>query len=175
MPKYGIEQEETHVRVHVCTHVQRVYCYPTANGVDAINTGKYREAGATQPGANGAITGKGYLVPPFDIQGCMESKFDESVWQWADIPARGSTSLKGQRAAKLVKNLIKYGMLPLPSISEEVDDKDMQIKGCDILVKRELANVLVQVKCDYSGGDKALGGTGNLFLQTWEINPFGMH
>ncbi len=32
-----------------------------------------------------------------------------------------------------------------------------------------------QVKCDFDGGRKELGGTGNLFLQVKEANPFKLY
>jgi hypothetical protein len=47
----------------------------------------------------------------------------------------------------------------------------VQIDGDDIVVLTGANRVHIQVKCDYPGGDKALGGTGNLYLQVAERNP----
>ena len=42
----------------------------------------------------------------------------------------------------------------------------------DLLVT---ASLRIQVKCDYRGGPRELGGSGNLFLQTHECNPLRRH
>jgi hypothetical protein len=44
----------------------------------------------------------------------------------------------------------------------------MQFEGLDIVVA---TRVRIQVKLDFRGGERELGGTGNLFLQTAECNP----
>ena len=53
-----------------------------------------------------------------------------------------------------------------------VKEMDLQINGVDIVINM---NTKIQVKCDYRGGPKAYGGTGNLYLQVRECNPFGKH
>jgi len=52
--------------------------------------------------------------------------------------------------------------------AKESEQKDVQLRGTDILVA---CNKRIQVKCDYRSGKKP-NGTGNLFLQKSERNPF---
>jgi len=52
---------------------------------------------------------------------------------------------------------------------QEINERMMQISGIDVTMQD---NMKIQVKMDYNGGDKRLGGTGNLYLQTAECNPY---
>jgi hypothetical protein len=84
------------------------------------------------------------------------------------------TSDKGRKAVELVAAMIRNGLFPLPYAVGQLDSdpaKDMQINGDDIIVDLGANRVHIQVKCDFRGGDKALGGTGNLYLQVAERNP----
>ena len=79
-----------------------------------------------------------------------------------------STGAKGDKAVKIVSGLIRRGMFPFYLEGIEVGDYDLQIEGLDIIVSM---NARIQVKCDYRGGPRWHGGTGNLFLQVAECNP----
>ena len=50
---YGIHGEDSHVRVHVCPAVKRIYVYPTTKGIEALGNGKkaygYQPCYAGQP------------------------------------------------------------------------------------------------------------------------------
>ena len=174
---YGILQEKSDYRVHVCPRVRRVYIYETSNGVKAIESGVYRSVPAFQPNVEGP-TAEGFLVPPRDIDGCVEIVLREN--EAANFFASDSTSQKGGKAQDLVCRLIKYGGLPIPRISNPVSDTDLDIQGVDIIVVKPRVlygdrDLTIQVKCDLPGGDKNLGGTGYLFLQTRERNPLRLH
>jgi len=174
---YGIQTEESDIRVHVCPLVRRVHVYPTAFGVKAIETGKYRQTHGYQPGWD-KPTALGYLVPPTEISYCLELAFRDLTWDALDIRQDETTTSKGDKAVRLVKMMLKRGMIPFPTESEIISEKDMQITGTDIFVKANFLrakDIRIQVKCDYKGGRRELGGSGYLFLQTKEHNPFGLN
>lgn len=175
LAEYGIQTEKSDIRVHVCPRIKRVYVYPTSAGLDAVNSGRYEKRPAYQPGYIGK-TAEGFLVPPDEIAFCAEIKIRGAVWEKVDIRKEESTSVKGEKAVRIVKGMLKHGLCPIPTPNQEVKEYEMQISGADILVRKgERQEVKIQVKCDYEGGCKKIGGTGNLFLQTAEINPLGMY
>ena len=171
--KYGIQNEKSDIRAHVCPQVKRIYIYPTHRGLEAIATGKYKEVLGYQKGVDYA-TSKGYLVPPFDIHECVALSIKNEVWEHMGFTEELDTSTKGGKAERLIYEMLKRGMFPIPAISQSVNDHDMQISGCDIYIKPNAIRrkeILIQVKCDFPGGERNLGGTGNLFLQIAECNP----
>jgi len=175
--KYGIQTEQSHIRAHVCPVVKRVYIYPTEFGIAAIKSGQYVKVGGRQPGVS-FFTSEGYLIPPFEIQRCVAITINEDVWKAIDIQASLSTSEKGKRAMRLVVAMLKNGLFPFPALVHEITDADLQISGADLLVRAGAIarrDIIIQVKCDFSGGEKQLGGSGNLFLQVAECNPLGRH
>jgi len=123
-------------------------------------------------------TARGYLVPPMDIPGCVALSLAGRVWEHLGFSEQMSLSAKGTAATRLVRQMIRCGLFPLPVPADEIADIDLQISGADIIIHPPALrgrDVIVQVKCDYPGGEKELGGTGNLFLQVSECNPFGIH
>lgn len=175
MPEYGIQNERSHTRAHVCPRVQRVYIYPTENARKLIEGGNLTRKSATQPGVNGKTTGRGYVVKPDQISGCVCIQLPSRTWQHVDIRREQSTSEKGRRAVRLVMGMVKHRMIPMPASADEIQDYDLQVSGADVIVDHPAGRYVVQVKCDYNGGPREYGGTGNLFLQTWEINPLKRH
>jgi len=170
---FGIQNEQSDLRAHVCPLVRRVYVYPTAEGRKAVLSGAWPKRSASQPGVEGA-TAEGYLVPPFAIRRCVSLEFSPAAWDTIALKEGEDTSAKGQKAVCLVAGMIRNGVFPLPYSVEGLNadpDKTMQIKGDDIILTLGAEQVHIQVKCDFRGGDKAQGGTGNLFLQTAERNP----
>jgi len=120
----------------------------------------------------------GYLVPPLGIPGCVALSFRATVWDYLRFSDTDTLYEKGRKATDLVLQMIKRGLFPLPALGEEITDQDLQVDGEDIVIKANAfryENLVVQVKCDYKGGERDLGGTGNLYLQTAECNPFGIH
>lgn len=167
---YGICQESSDLRCHVCYGEGYLYVYKTNDGIAACSTGNYPLKPAYQPGVTHA-TATGYLVPPDDICGCKRVKIPPRGQQWAldKIDKQSDTGKKGSVTARLVAYMLKHGLIPMPLGSEEVGDQRLQIEGVDILV---FCRLRIQVKCDWDGGRD---GTGNLFLQMSETNPLGRH
>ena len=82
------------------------------------------------------------------------------------------TNVKGLQALRIVKEMLRRGLIPISMGVTVVSDMEMQIAGTDIIVT---AHARIQVKCDYMAGPESLGGSGNLYLQTHECNPFRKH
>lgn len=167
---YGIQSEQSHLRAHVCPIVRRIYVYPTECGVKALPKGI--ETLGYQPGVDGA-TAKGYRVRPFDIEKCVALQFNERAWKAVSFNQNDNTTMKGKKAVQLVEAMIKAGIfiLPLGCIVDVNLSKAIEIKGDDIFVWTKKDRIQIQVKCDFPGGEKELGGTGYLYLQTAERNP----
>ena len=167
---YGIQNEDSHIRAHVCPQVKRVYIYPTSEGIRALSNG--REAYGYQPGV-AEPTAKGYLVEPFKIGKCLALQINNRVWEHFKFQENETTTEKGRKAVKLVVSMIKEGLFPLPTaiIANADLSKNIQVKGDDVIVWTQKACIKIQVKCDFRGGEKQLGGTGYLYLQTAERNP----
>jgi len=176
LTSYGIQNEKSLIRVHVCPIAKRVYVYPTQNGIKAIETGQYYCVHGYQNGIE-EPTSKGYLVPPFHIKSCVGLGFRNKVWTAIDFNSDDTTSGKGDKAVKLVLSMIENGLFPFLAIvtANEITDKALQVEGQDIIISASaihvLEDIVIQVKCDYPGGEKSLGGSGNLFLQIAESNP----
>ena len=163
---YGIQSEGSHYRAHVAYVAQRVYVFPTASGKKAIDRGVYERA---QAKTQGIVTAEGYKVPTSHIDGLSEVFIPLSVYRQFKIEAWMPTGEKGRLATYIVATMMKDSLIPLPVVVDFTDDRALQIKGTDIIVGTSLH---VQVKLDYYAGDKRSGGTGNLFLQVAECNPF---
>lgn len=166
---YGILNEQSDLRAHVCVLARRVYVYETRAGraLVASQPDKYRHVPVWTQGIK---TATGYLVPPGDIPGCRSVEVP-AAWlshPMLKIDAADSTGVKGDRAALIVKGLVITNRLPMfAGKADLIEDHVLQVKGVDITV-----TINIQVKCDFRGGPKELGGTGNLFLQVSECNPF---
>ena len=170
---YGIQNERSTVRGHVCPGVKRVYVFPSDAGNEAIASNRYRKTTAGQPGVDGP-TAEGFLVPPMDIRCCASIELRPLAWERIYFDDREDTSTKGAKAVWLVERMVYAGLFPLPLPLGGVDcdpSKEVQIEGDDIIVRITNSEVRIQVKCDFWGGEAALGGTGNLFLQVAERNP----
>ena len=165
---YGIQNEESDIRLHVCVVAKQIWFFATRIGVEAVNSGKYRLVPVY---TMGILTAEGYIVPPRDLN--AEVRWIPQFWlDEIQFKKSESPSIKGRKATEIAKRLILEGMCPLDLAPKEATEKDMQIKGIDLIVT---VNAKIQVKCDYDGGFKENGGTGNLFLQVKECNPFNQH
>ncbi len=170
---YGIQNEESHIRAHVCPRVKRIYVFPTASGIEALKAGEFKVA--YQPGVEGH-TGEGKAVPIWRIKRMVSLELNPRTWQIYEFSQDMSTSEKGALAVRLVKALIETALFPLPIGGGNAADalaQSVEVAGTDIIVTIGASHCRVQVKCDWSGGDAVLGGTGNVFLQTAERNPLG--
>ena len=163
---YGIQSEGSHYRAHVAYVAQRVYVFPTKSGKQAIDRGIYEKVPVR---TQGIVTAEGYKVPTSHIDGLSEVFIPLSVHQQFKIEAWMPTGDKGRRATYIVAAMMKDSLIPLPVVVDFTDDRALQIRGTDIIVGTTLH---VQVKLDFYAGDRRNGGTGNLFLQVAECNPF---
>lgn len=166
---YGIEQERTDIRIHVCVRVKRLYVYSRDAALLAIRTHSYPVKPAYQDGMK---TAEGYAVPWTDIADCREVWLHGSYWRVDPIREDMTTTEKGAAAANIVSRALQGGYVPLPIQVQVVEDRSTQIAGVDLVAHCALR---LQVKCDFGGGDKKFGGTGNLFIQTSELNPKQAH
>jgi len=163
----------------VCPKAERVYVFPTERGLKAISSGRYPFVNGYQDGIKTATAG-GYLVPPFDIELCVGIALRPTVWSalsWSDAKDADALRWKGKQATALVMGMLKRGLFPIQALGTEIDDADLQIDGTDIVVKAgaiRQQDIIIQVKCDLPGGEKP-GGSGNLYLQTEECNPFQVY
>lgn len=171
--QYGIQNEQSDVRAHVCPLVRRVYVYPTSEGRRAVESGNWPKRQGFQRGVVGH-TAEGYLVPPSAIPRCLAIAVRDVAWDAVDFRESDTTSAKGKKATRLVAEMVRAGIFPIPLAVENLNaapPRHLEIDGDDIIVDFGAGRVRIQVKCDYRGGDVALGGTGNLFLQVAERNP----
>lgn len=163
--QYGIQTEGSDIRAHVCVENRAIYVFPTRNGVDAITRIRPPLRFAGQPGVVGP-TAEGWLVRVEDIADLRRLRF--TSWNgWTQFRRTLSTSDKGSLAVKCVVAAMKIGRFPFWLDATEDERQNVQIKGTDIVV---FCRKKIQVKCDYSGGDRPKG-SGNLFLQRAERNP----
>lgn len=170
---HGIQTEDADIRVHVCPQTNMAYIFSTELCKEAISAGNFIEKPAyTEIAGKNIVTGVGYLVPPEQIPECVGVDLLSSGSAGIPFSKSESTSLKGDKAVKVVKHLIDTKQFPVKMKVTDVNDKTMQISGTDIVIHTKLK---IQVKCDYSGGPKSRGGTGNLYIQTKECNPNHAH
>jgi hypothetical protein len=165
---HGIFEDESDWRVHVAFGAGVLYLFPTRSARRALEATWLREREATQPGARGP-TAAGFAVPWQTIDGIVELKIPDSILADHWVEHCEPVEKKGRAAVEVVKEMLRSGRLRLPTRMEheEIDAWEMQVRGFDLILKR---TITLQIKCDYYAGR---GGTGNLYLQTRERNPFG--
>lgn len=167
--EHGIQNEISDIRIHVCVIARRLYVFKTSAGLDAIATGRYKALPAYQYVKNVRVqTATGYIVPWEAIKGCTPVQLPEHLLKENPIRQSDKLDIKGKNARVIAMRLLEDGRLPIPMRSSVVENTAQQIEGADLLVD---AKIRIQVKCDFKGGNKNLGGTGNLFLQVAEANP----
>lgn len=120
------------------------------------------------------ITATGRAVPVSAIRKCIAAGLPDRVWEKMAFDVNGHTGEKGRKAVRLVAGMIQDGLFPIPIALAGIDTHpttQIDIEGTDIHISTKAQSLRIQVKCDYRGGEKELGGTGNLYLQTAERNP----
>lgn len=157
--EHGIHNETGDLRVHVCFGTRSIYIFFVEDVLKAIEKNNYIEMPARQNGYDG-VTALGYLVPPHDISRCIRITMTDEDMAYAP-DKNADTSEKGVAAAIVAKRYIP------PHRRNEDATLEEDKKGTDYFAKGKK----VQVKCDWMGGETDIGGTGNLFIQSSEINP----
>lgn len=143
------------IRVHVCVKVARCYVFRVAD-IPPLTF---------HPSFTGP-TSEGRLVPWDRIPGIKFCAIDR-IWL-EDFPE--DESGKGAWSEAIVERLLNAGDLPYPARVFKAHRRNEQYAGIDLWIPF----ATVQVKCDYNGGEKSLGGTGNLYIETAERNPRGI-
>jgi hypothetical protein len=166
---YGIQQDRSDLRAHVCFVAGVLYVYTTKAGQACVKQNVFPQCPVR---TNNIITARGYLVPPGKITGCYRVDIPDELLAKHAISKRDTTTAKGRKAVAIVMDMLADALFPLPLNSSAIEDIKLQYEGLDVLIA---ANIRIQVKCDYEGGEKHIGGTGNLFLQIAECNPFRRH
>lgn len=178
MVAYGIQNEASDYRVHVGFKAQRVYVFPTASGRKALHRVTEGRGAAKAVRVKDEATGEwietahGYPVPLSYIEHLSEVIIPQDVYNANRIHTEMTTSEKGLRAAAVVYEMLQRDLIPLPVLIDHADSKALQVSGTDFLIN---ASLRMQVKCDYRGGSVGHGGSGNLFLQIAECNPYKRH
>jgi len=184
--EYGIKDETTEYRAHVCPVAGRVYAFETRNGLSAIERHDFDKKEVYTPcrkcrgsifcdvcfGKGKVLTALGFIVPVLMIPEIMDIGIPDSWCEEIGLEVSLSPEEKGRKAVSIITGLIKRGKFPFLASQKLITDRDIQINGTDIQVKLILS---IQVKCDFRGGSTELGGTGNLFIQTHESNPFKLY
>ncbi len=172
LQEYGIRQEveKSDLRIHICVKVKMAYVFLPENGVNAINTGRYLDRLAGQSGIN-YPTASGSCVPPGDISGCIAFPIPEKILVKYPIEYSFSCKKKGKMAVSIARAMLWQGLIRFPTLPQKIAGKDIRIGKTGTM---HIGNCKIRIKCDFNGGDRSLGGTGNLFLQTAEANPLGI-
>lgn len=181
LANYGIHIEESDWRIHVCVKAKVAYCFPREAAIVAVN----QRATSNQDGHKVVTTGEivtatGYAIPIEEIDpiypirippSWLSHKYNERAY--ITIHEQMSTTAKGDKAEKIVQALWRNGYLNFiqPISLQKQTEITMQHKGIDLIAVMPK----VQIKCDFAGGAKDLGGTGNLFIQLSECNPYQQH
>ena len=161
---YGIQTDESDYRFHISFGAGCAYFFPTESGRRAVEDGRGKPFVASQPGVN-VVTGRGRKVPWQQIDGCQEIDIPDSWMKKIDCRKTDTPTQKGKKAVKIARGLLLKGRVALPASSREITEKQMQIRGKDLIITSEFS---IEVKCDF------WGGVYGLTLQTHECNPLGL-
>lgn len=165
LTKYGIFEEKSNIRAHV-TH-QKVYVFKTIEVIKYLNnkSDELNLVPAYQPNYD-EPTAYGYLIKPDVINDIRQLRFVS--WSgWKEFDDKWSTTEKGNWAVKCITELIIKGRFPFWIEAKRNNNITIDIEGTDILI---VMDQRIQVKCDYPAYR-----TGNLFIQTYEKNPFKLY
>ena len=169
--QYGIYEEVVDLRIHVGFLVGEVFIYEREKMLVGLD--KYRVVSAYQSGIE---TARGHLVP---VDGIVSVPIPPDILENNKCNEKTDEGTKGANALAVVQEMlqsrvIQHAMPEYFKVSAEpVKDLKLQIEGRDIVLIENFPSM--QVKCDYRAGSRSKGGTGNVFVQTHECNPFGKH
>ncbi len=166
--EYGIQNEASDFRVHVGYLTQYLYVFPTEAARRYLTTNHGIEVRAASQ--NGIVTAKGFPVPISHIEGLVDILIPMDIYLKYPILEKGMlTDTKGKLATSITVDMLERNLIPLPIQVDLTEDKALQISGTDIIIHSKLR---LQVKCDFKAGHRKYHGTGNVFLQVEECNPY---
>ena len=167
--KYGIEDEKADYRIHICYLEGYGYFFAIKSVIWQIHHFLYDCVPVFSFLKDGSkyISARGYKVPPLDIDNCQRIKIPDDISEKNQIWLSDSTTVKGMRAEKIARSMYERGLILIkPDVNEA--NVNEQINGKDFISK----SCALQVKCDYKGG---VNGTGFLYIQMEECNPYNAH
>lgn len=160
---YGIQNEKSSLRIHVCVRAGCLVIFKTSVVAWLVEQKSYpRKEVLTR----GIVTAIGYTIPVEDIPDVITVNIPPALLHDDDLYSK-DTGTKGTAAERLALTMIRRGWFPPETFVGLIDDEHIQIDGADIHIE-----ILIQVKCDAPGGPRKNGGTGNVFIQIAERNPF---
>ena len=162
---YGIHNEASQIRAHVCVMVARLVVFPTREALRVME--RFPQKPAFTSGIDDGPTAIGHVVPVKAISHLRSIAI--SPERLRGFHRHLSPSVKGDRAVEIVKAAMKEGRFPIWIEGEYVTEKEIQVEGFDLEIRGKWR---VEIKCDFDGGEPRPPGTGNLFLQIRERNPF---
>ncbi len=165
--QHGIAEDESDFRLHIGFGDGKAYLFPTTAGAEALqgDVSRHKPFHAMQPGVT-MITGQGYKVPQSKIAGCQEVIIPPDLLARIACSCEDDPAVKGKKAVSLAVELLERGLIPLPLMASEIKQRDMQIRGRDLVIT---FRVSIQVKCDFWCARNGIA------LQTHECNPLGKH
>jgi len=171
--KYGIFNYNATHCIHVGFKTAMLFVYDTEQMIAHINYKKdefqpYQKAPAFQKSIQ---TADGFLVP-YDLFFINAINIHSIMVHYPDNEKLIDESTKSKMSINIIKTALQNNMVNFQLKAREVTDKEKQIEGQDIII---VNNIIIQVKCDWYAGPKEKGGTGNLYVQTHECNPFNKH
>jgi len=164
--EYGIQNDKSDYHAHVGCIVRKAFVFKTAEAHGLILSNRYALKSVSLDGA--IVTARGYAVPLSHLK-IQSVIIPPSIWDRNTICKTDSTDVKGLRAVAMVRWLLTNGRIALPLQSDIINDISLQIDGHDIVISNTLR---MQIKCDFVAGEKTDGGSGNIFIQTMECNPY---
>lgn len=162
---HGINSELAQWRAHVAIPCRQIFMFPTKKAVELIAKNGYPLTGAYQINIS-YPTAQGHLIPvrdfgpslqrtaiPLDIALPTELQLDQY-----------DTSQKGRLAADVVIRMLQRGIISMSTMWEcENPTYQQDRSGIDLII---CSKILLQIKCDVK-----ICKTGNLYIQTAEVNP----
>lgn len=152
-------------RIHVCPLIGKIYVFSANSVKQAVG----KKAIASTDGRY--VTSEGILVNPRNLN-AKEYDIPWDILQVLREQSKGrqaTSSNKGRLAEMAVVEMLRRGLLRGFSQNAEITtDRDEQLAGIDIWAGK----TPIQVKMDYRGGDKSLGGTGNLYIEVASHNIY---
>lgn len=155
---YGIQTSKADYWVHVCPDINQFFYYNRARMLKLIEAKDFPRVDARS--ANGAITGRGYLIPIHcGIVGVVHPPI-------TIIRATDWNSVTDAQAGILAEEAwavaVELGYVPRPWLPEYFTTTAEQYEGKDFSIS-PARKFTVEVKCD-----RPLKQTGNLFVQIAE-------
>lgn len=166
--QYGIFDESPDtIRIHVGYATGLIFVFKSGDAQTQLKRITYRERDTY---TEGIVTARGVAIPYDEIPNLRFYEIPRDLLSQSKVMMYSPTSDKGELAVTIASKMIERGLIGLPITIKSVDNIKLQIKGVD-----GTGEVITQIKMDWKAGPKERGGTGNLYLQTWECNPNSYH